>query len=54
VSAKRVGNASLTKFDVLVIGSGAGGGSVAYLCAKHGLKVLVLEAGPNHLDGLDR
>ena len=48
-----LGNASLSTFDVLVIGSGAGGGPVAYLCAKNGLDVLVLEAGPNRLDGLD-
>ena len=47
------GNASLTSFDVLVIGSGAGGGPIAYLCTKHGMKVLVLEAGPNHYQYLD-
>jgi gluconate 2-dehydrogenase alpha chain len=48
-----VGNASLTKFDVLVIGSGAGGGAVAGLLALKGQKVLVLEAGRNLFDGLD-
>jgi gluconate 2-dehydrogenase alpha chain len=48
-----LGNASLSKFDVLVIGSGAAGGPVAYLSTKHGLKVLVLEAGPNHFQYLD-
>jgi choline dehydrogenase-like flavoprotein len=53
MSAKTVGNTALTSFDVLVIGSGAGGGPVAHLCAKNGLKVLVLEAGPNHYDFLD-
>jgi choline dehydrogenase-like flavoprotein len=54
VRAPRVlGNASLSKFDVLIIGSGAGGGPVAYLMCKHGLHVLVLEAGPNWLDFLD-
>jgi choline dehydrogenase-like flavoprotein len=47
------GNASLTQFDVCVIGSGAGGGTVAYVCATNGLKVLVIEAGPCHLDYLD-
>jgi choline dehydrogenase-like flavoprotein len=48
-----LGNASLSKFDVLIIGSGAGGGPVAYLLTKFGLKVLILEAGPNHFTGLD-
>ncbi|HEY1960103.1 MAG TPA: GMC family oxidoreductase [Polyangiaceae bacterium] len=53
MSARIVGNSSLTTFDVLIVGSGAGAGPVAYLCAKNGLKVLVLEAGPNHYDHLD-
>ncbi len=53
MSAKVVGNSALTKFDVCVIGSGAGAGPVIYLCAKNGLKVLVLEAGANHYDHLD-
>lgn len=53
MSSPIVGNSALTTFDVCVIGSGAGGGPVAYLCAKNGLKVLVLEAGPNHFDHLD-
>jgi len=53
MSARIVGNSQLTTFDVLIIGSGAGAGPVAYLCAKNGLKVLVLEAGPNHYDHLD-
>ena len=48
-----VGNASLAKFDVLVIGSGAGGGAVAQILCQNGLKVLVLEAGPNRFGGLD-
>ena len=48
-----VGNASLSKFDVLVIGSGAGGGPLAFILATHGKKVLILEAGPNRFDGLD-
>jgi len=33
-------------FDVLIIGSGAGGGASAWGLAQNGLKVLLLEAGP--------
>ncbi len=47
------GNSALTSFDVIVIGSGAGGGPMAYLLTKHGKKVLVLEAGENHFDHID-
>jgi len=47
------GNTSLTTFDAIVIGSGAGGNPVTYVLAKNGKKVLVLEAGPCHLDYLD-
>ena len=47
------GNASLQTFDAIVIGSGAGGNPVTYVLAKNGKKVLVLEAGPCHLDYLD-
>lgn len=32
-------------FDIIVIGSGAGGGTLAYACAKAGKRVLVLERG---------
>ena len=34
-----------THFDVLIIGSGAGGGSLAHQLAPSGLKILVLERG---------
>lgn len=47
------GNTSLSKFDAIVIGSGAGGGPVAHVLTSNGKKVLVLEAGPCHFDDLD-
>jgi choline dehydrogenase-like flavoprotein len=34
------------KYDVIIIGSGAGGGSVAYNLAKAGKQVLLIEKGP--------
>ncbi len=34
------------KYDVIIIGSGAGGGASAYALTKKGYKVLILEAGP--------
>lgn len=48
-----LGNTSLSSFDVIVIGSGAGGSAIADTLTKNGKTVLVLEAGPNHFDGLD-
>src|SRR5262245_7256929 len=34
--------------DVLVIGSGAGGGTFAYACARAGRRVLLMERGEKH------
>ncbi len=51
--ATPLGNTSLTTFDVLIIGSGAGGSSVAHMLTRAGKKVLMLEAGQNHFPGLD-
>lgn len=48
-----VGNTSLDRFDVVLIGSGAGGGIAARVLATNGLKVCILEAGNNYFPGLD-
>jgi choline dehydrogenase-like flavoprotein len=53
VSSTPVGNTSITKFDVMIIGSGAGGAPVAHVLCAQGLNVLVIEAGTNRFDHLD-
>jgi gluconate 2-dehydrogenase alpha chain len=49
-----LGNTSLTSFDALIVGSGAGGSAAAHVLAKEGWKVLILEAGNNYFPGLDQ
>ncbi len=48
-----LGNRGLARFDVCIIGSGAGGGTAAHVLTAAGKTVLVLEAGPNPFPGLD-
>lgn len=48
-----LGNAALERFDAVIVGSGAGGASAAYVLTSAGLDVLILEAGDNNFPGLD-
>jgi choline dehydrogenase-like flavoprotein len=40
-------------FDVIVVGSGPGGGIATYALAKAGLRVALVEAGPQLRAGVD-
>lgn len=48
-----LGNPSLDRFDVCIVGSGAGGATAAHVLTAGGMNVLVLEAGHNPHPGLD-
>jgi gluconate 2-dehydrogenase alpha chain len=49
-----LGNRRLTRFDVCIVGSGAGGSSAAHVLTAAGKNVLMLEAGHNPWPRLDR
>jgi choline dehydrogenase-like flavoprotein len=49
-----LGDTTLSQFDALIIGSGAGGSAAAHILTKADKKVLILEAGDNPFPGLDR
>ncbi|MFT3696347.1 MAG: GMC family oxidoreductase [Kofleriaceae bacterium] len=53
VTPNILGDDSLSTFDTIIVGSGAGGSTVARTLAVAGQKVLILEAGNNHFPGLD-
>lgn len=48
-----VGNTRLDRFDVCIVGSGAGGGTAAHVLTAGGKNVLLLEAGPLTYKDLD-
>lgn len=37
----------MKKYDFVVVGSGGGGGTIAWMLAKAGLQVALLEQGPD-------
>jgi len=37
-----------SEHDVVIVGSGAGGGALAWALSRHGIRVLLLEAGPEY------
>lgn len=41
------------KYDAVIVGSGAGGGTSAWALSREGMKVLVLEAGPRYKAATD-
>ncbi|MGH7960686.1 MAG: GMC family oxidoreductase [Candidatus Binatia bacterium] len=43
----------MTNVDVVIIGSGAGGGASAWALSRYGVRVLVLEAGPSYNPAAD-
>ena len=44
-------NKSKPEYDVVIVGSGAGGGQMAYTLTLAGLKCVMLEAGRNYDPG---
>lgn len=48
-----VGNPRISRFDVCIIGSGAGGSAAACALTQAGRRVLILEVGDNYFLGLD-